>query len=500
MTSCAQCGRPVGNLTSQSAGRCAKDRIYLCSHCATPLRKCPRCARRTGDPAGTIFGMGVFMTLFIAVFLGGIIFPHAYRNAQLDALPVSALSGVVPGGTYKVFATVGPNQSDVVTGSWVGGGSTWGWTATNFWLAQNGSQLLVNVSELTYVRQPGNPWGSESGTVVYTAGSQMAVYGPAKSSSNGTVLFAQYISKSPSLMGNANDDLWPLVVAFIVGSAVVTTVAGCLTLRHKRENLRAILNAPPSLPNPAPQPSALTGTIHEFPNPCVGRSLRRNRILAAVGGVLTAFGALVTPVNQGFGLFVLIFGPSILITTTLSAYSTSIGVSSVLTDDTGIYIRPWAQYNESIDNYIPWSAIQDYFVYFGSLLTLRTSRGEVSVTGLDSAVRARLITELDWRGVLPGISTTSRASQPTLVTTELSARDQLKLQVRARRLGVAKSVAVLTALLAGPSALTEYSFSQVVGGTLLLIAVASILIALVISSRVTLIGWRVSERIRTSGS
>lgn len=63
------------------------------------------------------------MILVMGPVLGGIIGPPAVTNARLDGLPVTPLSEVEPGKAYKVFATIAPNQTDVVYGFWVG--QTW---------------------------------------------------------------------------------------------------------------------------------------------------------------------------------------------------------------------------------------------------------------------------------------------------------------------------------------------------------------------------------------
>jgi hypothetical protein len=501
MISCGWCGRPIGPGANSGAGRCKRDRYFLCYRCTTTNRRCPKCEGRTSDPAGAILSIGVFMTILFGLVFLGLFLPDTLTNIHLDSLPVTPTSGVTPGGTFKVYATVAPNQSDVVVGRWsgTGGGGTWGWTAHNFWLEENGIRLFVNVSGLLNVRQPGSPWGSQAGTVIYTAGTAMAAYGPARSSANGTTLFVQYIAQSPGAMGHVAGDLWPLTVGLEVGMGIVSAAAAGWHYRQLRAHRKALSTSPPQVDPPVPVPRSRLGSMREYPNPLAERRFRNSRWGLVGSALLIAFGGLILPLSVVASIFPLLMGLVIFFISWTNRAIAARGISAVVSDDSGMYLRAVTPSTESLDPYIPWENVRDYYVANNRLLLLRTTRGEVPLPGLDAGLVKGVVDNLRLHGVQIGTSSSPMPLRPSHPSATLSLRDRLTVQRRVFAYSILVGVTTLAALLSGPAGFLELALSPALGEALLAIAIASTLVALLLSSRITILNWRVSERVRATG-
>jgi hypothetical protein len=345
------------------------------------------------------------MLLLTGPFLGALIAPQAITNDRLDGLPVTPLSEVEPGGSYKVFAAVAPNQTDVVYGYWVG--QTWTWTVRPFELAQNGDNLLVNASGLVSLREPGSPWGSQSGTILYGSGDFVAVYGRAAQIENSTVLEAQYISGNPGSMGTDGGDLWPLFVGLEAGFAAVVLVGIWLVARQKRSHQSAYSARPPTLPEPSPRPSAHVGEVRRFFEEKVLERIHQQTMMLVAGGPFCALGVglmatdLVGPVFVG--LFFLLIGGFFLFLGGVGRIGRWREVLALQTDDAGIWLEPLVPRSYPNDQFLAWGDLTSFWPTFvgssGALLDLRSRRGEFAIGSFSQQTVKELAAELRRRGL-----------------------------------------------------------------------------------------------------
>jgi hypothetical protein len=346
------------------------------------------------------------MLLLTGPFLGALIGPQAITNARLDGLPVTPLSEVQPGNLYKVYAVIAPNQTDVVYGYWVG--QTWTWTVRPFELTQNGTTLLVNASGLVNLREPGSPWGSQSGTILYSSGDFVAVYGRAAQIGNSTVLEAQYISGNPAAMGNEGGDLWPLVAGLEAGLAAVLLVGIWLVARQKRRHQRAFSSRPPTLPAASQRPSAYVGEVHRFFEEKVLQRNHRNTVMLVTGGPSIIVGvALMSTDLLGpvfLGLFFLLLGGFFLLLGGGGKAGRRREVLAVMTDDAGIWLEPLVPTSYPNDQYTAWGDLTSFWVTslgsLGSLLALRTRRGEFLIGSFSDQKAKEIAEDLRHRRVL----------------------------------------------------------------------------------------------------
>lgn len=401
---CGTCGRRLHWRWNPRAGNCSRDGVFECFHCTGLARRCPRCGRRVSDAAYSCLFMGVFLLLVLGPSLGGLLVPLAVTNARLDALPITPLSGVEPGHAYKVFATIAPNQTDVVYGHWVG--RTWSWTTRPFLLVENGSSLLVNASGLVNLREPGSPWGNQAGTAAFSSGDPVAVYGTATRVGNATVLDAQYISPDPASMGKSAGDLWPLV-AGIIGLVAVTAVVGVfLVTRQRQAHARNYATHLPGLVDPSPRPSAYLGEPHRFTDGGAARRVRQSRNLLAVGGPACLLGAALMATNLVgpvfIGIFLLILGAIFLLLGGVIRAGRWQEVAALVMDDAGIWVEPLVPASYRDDPFIGWNLFENFWVYrfgkLGSTLALRTRRGEFLIGSLAPATVEQIVAELRRRG------------------------------------------------------------------------------------------------------
>jgi hypothetical protein len=345
------------------------------------------------------------MLLLTGPLLGAIIGPQAITNERLDGLPVTPLSAVEPGGAYKVFAAIAPNQTDVVYGYWVG--QTWTWTVRPFELTQNGNNLLVNTSGLVNLREPGSPWGSQSGTILYSSGDFVAVYGRAARIGNSTVLEAEYISGNPAAMGKEGGDLWPLVAGLEAGFAVVLLIGIWLVTRQKRRHQRAYSACPPTLPEPSPHPSAHVGEVRRFFEEKVLKRNHQNTVMLVAGGPFCALGValmatdLLGPVFVG--LFFLLLGGFFLFLGGIGRMGRWSEVLALQTDDAGIWLEPLVPKLYPNDQFFAWSDLTSFWPTFlgsfGALLALRSRRGEFVIGSYSQQTVKEIAGEFRRRGI-----------------------------------------------------------------------------------------------------
>jgi len=445
--------------------------------------------------------MGVFMTVVLTVLLGGILLPETVTNFHLDSLPVTPLAEVHAGGSFKVFAAVAPGQSNVVVGGRSGpsGSQSWGWTAHNFWLVENGTRLFVNASGIVDVRPPGSPWGSDSGTVVFTAGTLMAAYGPTRSTPNGTTLFVQYVAQYPNAMGHVGGDLWPLYVGFIGGSAAVASVSAVIFSAQVRQHRKVEASQPPRLDPPVVPPNEPGGTYRQYSVPKVEKLARQSKWWMALGSIPLAFGALVLPVVPPLAIFILPFGLMMFLISASNGVAYGNRIVEIGTDHSGLFLRSLRASNEALDPYIPWSNIRDYYIYYNRLLAVRTNRGEYLLTGLEPDLLRTVKADLEAHGIAAGTSTVTPPLGTVSPSMTPSPRDRLAVQRKVNAFSIGMIVAMTTAIFAGPVGFIELALAPLLGDTLLLLAVASALLAVILSSRIALLNWKVAERMRTTG-
>lgn len=399
---CAGCGRPLRFRQNQSAGRCPKDRAYECYHCTTLEKKCVFCQTRTRDIAGGLLWGGLFMAILMGSIVGPLTLPQAFTNAHLDSFPTTPLSSVEPGGTYKVFATVASNQSDVIHGYWTttsNGNQKWAWTAHNFWITQGATSLFVDVSSLIDVREPGSAWGSASGSAMYTAGSPIAIYGTSGSSSNGTTLFAQYVAPTPTAMGRVGGDIWPLTVGTIIGPALIALVGGLVWRRQRRQHREFLALHPPRIPPAHSSPESPVGVRKPFLNTELQTKFRRSWVQTAVTAPLLVVGALSTFVNYFLGIFIVSFAGVFLFASFSNRSSYAKVPITFFVDDGGVTVEPFQSRRYVDDRYFPWTSVKNCHVYFGATLALRTDRGEFRFSYLPKGMIAALLAEFQGRGI-----------------------------------------------------------------------------------------------------
>ncbi|MCI4365303.1 MAG: hypothetical protein L3K10_04490 [Thermoplasmata archaeon] len=423
------------------------------------------------------------MALLMGLILGPLFIPLTLTNLRLDALPTTALSGVLPGNSYKVYATVANGQSNVIVGSWGqtgNGANSWGWTAKNFWISEGGTRLFVNVSGLINVRQPGSAWGSQNGNVVYTAGTLIALYGPARSSSNGTSLFVQYAAQSPTAMGHVSGDLWPMVVAIVGGSSVVAAVSGVAWQAQRRQHRRAIALHPPSLPRAPPVPQGTNGRVTRYPNTDLQGLIRKSWWVTAITAPTVVLGGFLWFVNFFVGTFLVSMGGVFFVMSFFNRISYNKAATAVITDDNGILLPTLGPTTGSVDQFIPWGGLHNFHVYFGRILALRTNRGEFTLPYLAATAVSAASSELQSRGFSstedsvfhPLVGETPRLS-PLRALGPSEWHDRLTVQSRRFSLSVATLMAVTVALVTLPAGVYLSSLSPVLGGVLLLIGATS---------------------------
>jgi hypothetical protein len=342
------------------------------------------------------------MLLLMGPLLGGLFFPEAITNAHLNSAPVTPLSQLRPGETVKVFATVAGNESRAVYGYWgytSNGGNHWFWTAKDFWIVDGPVSIFVNVSTLIYVSQPGNPWGSQNGVVNYTAGSPIAIYGNTVLTSNGTTIDAQYIASSPTMMGYTGGYLWP-TAAGAIGVAGAGSVIGFFAVRYqRRQHDRAILSRPPTIPSPHVRPTEPKGSVTRYVNSRLTSLIRRSWITTAVTGVFLALAVPLFFANYFLGIFLASMGGVFFAMSFVNRYSYGKSPVVIVTDDLGFSIEPLSSLRYIDDRYVPWSAITNFYVYFGQTLALRTDRGELILHYLSKDLVAQIASELQARGI-----------------------------------------------------------------------------------------------------
>ncbi len=399
---CGGCGRTFGFRTNQRAGRCAQERIYECYHCTTVSKKCILCGRRVSDPAGFLLFAGVFMLVFLGAFLGGFSFPEAITNSHLNSTPVTPLADVHSGETVKVFANVAANESVVIHGYWgvtSNGANTWLWTAKNFWITQGSISIFVDVTSLLYVSQPGNPWGSESGVANYTAGSPIAVYGSTVLTPNGTTLDAQYVASSPTAMGHPGGYLWPIAAGAIAVTGTASIVGFFAVRRQRAQHEKAIRSRPPAIPSPHLRPAESMGPATRYVNSRLASLMRRSWITTPVTGVVLIAAAPLFFVNFLLGIFLASMGGVFFAMSFVNRYSYGKSPTVVITDDQGLTVEPLSPLRYVDDRYVPWSAISNFYVYFGQMLALRTDRGELVLHYLSNDLVAQISSEMQSRGI-----------------------------------------------------------------------------------------------------
>ena len=399
---CGGCGRSIGFRTNQVAGRCSKDCIYECYHCTTLNKKCVYCGRKVSDPAGFFLYGAVFMLVFMGSILGGLSFPEAIINSHLNSVPVAPLDDLRPGETVKVFAAVAVNQSEVIHGYWgytSNGGNKWMWTAKNFWISEGAFSIFVEVSSLIYVSQPGNPWGSENGVANYTGGSPIAIYGQTILTSNGTTLVAQYVATSPTSMGKPGGYLWPIAAAAIgVGSGA--SLIGFFAVRYQqRQHEGAIRSRPPTIPPSHTKPNEAKGSVTKHVNEQLSTLLRRSWITTAITAPCLAVAVPLFFVNYFLGIFLASFGGGFFAMSFGNRYSYGKSPTVIVTDDNGLFVEPFSSHRYVDDRYVPWSAISNFYVYFGQTLALRTDRGELVLNYLSKDLVAQIASEIQARGI-----------------------------------------------------------------------------------------------------
>jgi hypothetical protein len=345
------------------------------------------------------------MTLVLGPFLGGLAFPLAIEDNRLDNAPVTAISSVEPGGAYKVYAAVATGQSDVINGSWTytsNGVKNWAWTAHNFWITEGGTRLFVNVSSLIFVSQPGNPWGSESGTVAYSSGDPIAIFGSAETTPNGTTLFAQYVSSSPSSMGNRNGELWPLILGCIVGPGVAMGVGAAWSVRQRRQHREEVALHPPRLAPPHVRPSAAKGQVMRYTNTRLPTLIRKSWITTGITIPFVVLGVPLFFVNYYFGILFVCMAGTFLVVSFFNRSSYRKSPTTIYTDDDGVAIDSQSPPKFALDSYTPWSSLKGFHVYFSRTLALRTDRGEFVLNYLPDDVVSDLTSEMQGRGIPSG--------------------------------------------------------------------------------------------------
>jgi hypothetical protein len=485
---CGGCGRTFGFRTNQRAGRCSKDQVYECYHCTTLLRKCVFCRQGVSNPAGFLLFGAVFMLVSVGSLLGGVYFPEAITNSHLNSTPVTALTEVRPGETVKVFATVAANETEVIHGYWgytSNGGSTWLWTAENFWITEGPVSIFVVVSSLLYVSQPGNPWGSENGVANYTAGSPIAIYGSTALTSNGTTIEAQYVATSPTSMGHPGGYLWPIAAATI-GVTGCASAVGFFAVRYqRRQHERAVQSRPPTLPPAHARPAEPKGPATRYFNSRLSSMIRRSWITTGVTGVLLALSVPLYFANYFLGIFLASMGGVFFAMSFVNRYSYGKSPTVIVTDDQGLSIEPLSPLRYVDDRYVPWSKVANFYVYFGQTLALRTDRGELILHYLSKDLVAQIASEMQARGIAADERSTFH---PLVGSTErlvplrplAAAEWQERNRLGGTRLGY--SVIVLTASITGVMLIVFSVFfsavSSTIGGLVLVLGLAAMGVSL----------------------
>lgn len=402
---CGTCGRTLHWRWNPRAGYCSQDGLFECRHCTGLARSCPVCGDRVKDTAYSVLFIGGLVLILSGSLVGGLIVPLALTNERLDGIPVTPLSAVAPGNTYKIFATIAPNQSDVIYGYW--SEQTWTWTIRPFLVEQDGRTLLVNASGLVNLREPGGPWGSQSGVVLYGSGDSVAVYGTAERVGNQTVLRAQYISGDPSAMGKTGGDLLPLFIGSEGLFTVVTAVGTMLVVRQRRRHSRESSRHPPTLPSAVQRPPHLQGEVHQFADGGASRRDHQYKMMLILGSPFAAIGIalmatdLLLPVFVG--LFLLLLGGFFLLLGTSGRVGRWRELTAIQTDDSGMWIQPLLPLSYPDDQYIPWSELDSFSFTglgsLGSLLALHTRRGEFLLGSLGDDTGKQVAAELRLRRV-----------------------------------------------------------------------------------------------------
>ena len=342
------------------------------------------------------------MLVLLGGLLGGLFFPEAVTNSHLNSTPVTPLADVQPGETVKVFATVAANESEVIHGYWgytSNGGQTWLWTAKDFWIAHGSISIFVEVSSLQYVSQPGNPWGSESGFVNYTAGSPIAIYGATVLTSNGTSIDAQYVASSPTAMGRPGGYLWP-IAAGIIGVTGAASMLSYFVVRSQRiQHERAIRSRPPTMPAPHPKPNESKGPTTRYVNSRLSSLVRRSWVLTAVTGVALVLALPFYFASYLLGITLAGMGGVFFAISFSNRYSYGKSPTVIITDDQGLAIEPLSSLRYVDDRYVPWSAVANFYVYFGEILAIRTDRGELVLQYLSKDLVAQVASEMQSRGI-----------------------------------------------------------------------------------------------------
>lgn len=400
---CAACGRRLRFPTSPVAGRCRNDKCFQCTHCATLFPKCRFCSYRLSSGARTWMLGGIFIGVLMGLVLGPTILVQGATNARLDSLPTTPLAEVQPGTAYKVFATVGPNQSNVIVGTYGYSGnglSEWQWKAHDFWITDGSTRLFVSTGAITSVRQPGNPWGTLDDSVSYSAGNPISLYGTTIVSANGTTLVASYISQSPTTMGVAGGEVWPFAAGILVVAAAFSSITAVYAFRQTRQHLSFVLAHPPRLPAVHLPPSVLTGEVTRFDNDQLGRLSRNSWVQTAATITSLVIGVLVfLDVYYFLGIFFISFGAVFLFASIRNRRSYARSPRAVIMSSEGVTIVPVVASVYREDSYFPWSAIESFRAYFGQLLALRTDRGEFILHNLDRATNAGIAAFLQANGI-----------------------------------------------------------------------------------------------------
>ena len=497
---CGGCGRTLGFRTNQRAGRCSRDRIYECYHCTTLRRKCVFCGRRVSDPAGFLFFGAVFMLVLMGGLLGGLLFPEAITNSHLNSTPVTPLADVRTGETVKVFATVAANESEVIRGYWgytSNGGNTWLWTAKNFWITEGPVSIFVDVSSMVYVSQPGNPWGSENGVANYTTGSPIAIYGATVLTPNGTTIDAQYVASSPTAMGHPGGYLWPIPAGTIAVTGAASVI-GFFAVRHQRiQHAKAIQSRPPTIPSPHLKPAESTGSVTRHVNSRLSSLTRRSWITTAVTGAALVLAVPLYFANYFLGIFLAGMGGAFFAMSFVNRYSYGRVPTVILTDDQGLAIEPLSPIRYVDDRYVPWSAVANFYVYFGQSLALRTDRGELVLHYLSMGLVAQVASEMQARGIHADEESTFHPlvgpTERLLPLRPLAASEwQERNRLSGARLGY--SAVVMMTLIVGVVLIVSSIFfstlNSALGGWVLLLGLAASGVSLFFSFRLRAIAKR----------
>lgn len=395
----------MGRRLALRAGRCPKDRLYECTHCTWVSRRCPVCGTRVGDAAGAVLFIGVFMLVIAGSFVSALIFPIAANDARLDSLPITPLAELTNGQTAKVYAAIAPNQTDVVYGYYAN--QTWTYIVRPFLLAENGTAVLVNTSRLLYLRPPGTAWGGSTGTILYSSGDVVAVYGSVTETSNETVLFAQYISDSPNDMGRLSGDTWPLVVAIDVLFGAFCIVGGIVVGRQRRLHASILATRHPSLPPPEAPPASVDAVARVYSDGSASKRRQQTRKMfvagpfAAIAGIALLTTDLFLPIF--LGLFLLMIGGFFLLLATGERLRRYRDQESVIADERGLHVIPVMPAAYPDDQFFLWRSVTSFWVYqfgrFGRIVGVRTLRGEFIINSFTGPVIDGVKSELVSHGV-----------------------------------------------------------------------------------------------------